>query len=1580
MRVSSPSLLLSVIPGERLRIVTWLLAAFSLLVAAGELHADVGNNYVSALTHVSSPDGLFSTTLNLTNAVPSLSATAPASTNGYSFIGWTTNGSWTNGGGWVRTPTGAAINPITITIYGPTTITANYLPTSQDSEGQGVPDWWKMLYFGRTNLIATSDVQRDGFDLLTKYQRGYDPRQYVILEDGGISRRDSASLNVLLDLNMIFLAQLSDPPGIFSQQLPVTKNSTQSTLAAPLSTNGYSFTGWFDFSGTRLDSADTAGVGSLTVGTVQTTVTARYLPTAQDTNANTVPDWWELFYLNNLTNSADSQPTGDGFSLKTKYQRGYDPRMIQRIVDGGISRRDSAPLNVLLDLNMIFFSEQSDPSGLFSQQVPVNKNSAQSTLAAPLSTNGYSFTGWFDLSGNRIDSPDTAGVGSLTVGNVQTSVTARYLPTAQDTNANGVPDWWELFYLNNLNNSADSQPTGDGFSLKTKYQRGYDPRMIQRIVDGGISRRDSASVNIDLQIFERYAQALLGGTLTDFYSPDPSILSGVNFGTNAAPLPADWNGDGLTDLFVFCGSGVRVFQNTGSEVAPDYIEVSNNFSRLASFLGGNVSPAVAFGDWTGSGHPGLVIGGATGSLSFFPSTGSFSVPIGGAPAFTLDTGSSTTIPAFAKFPGKSGLDLLVMTSDGTVRDYPYTGNPLQPYSSSTANLLGTAVPGATGMTVADANGDGNLDVLVADSTGSIWEFRRDSDGSFALMTKVWGGSGAGFASGLALSAIDPSGSGYPDMIAGTADGKLLYMENPTLGRPSGLRARQGVESVQISWKGDASSRLAGYNVYRADTNSENWTRLNADPLRLPEFRDTTASSGVTSRYRVTTLSYLYLSGNSLPLLFESDPSDPVTASAGKVTISVTNRRVTVGRLVRVILSLSEAKALAGKDLNLKIGYDPAVLRPLSQESDSTPTVIKSALSTGIELSDDSASSRGTITLNGSSGAASAGNGKFVVMTFRMLKQVTSTQVSVLQSSLSSTNGGTVGVETNAAGVITPASTYTEGDINGDGVVDTNDLAVLIDLAQSPRSAPSAEQLQAGDLNGDGAIDEKDVVLLRRQLEGLTAESSPSQNLTNRAISALNGRITIGNQTSVQDVTNPGSPDDYVLSIGNGIVTAGGSLSVPVSISRAAGLSSVMVQVNYDPRLLKYDGISPADLGTQFQPQAKEKNGMVAILLSRSTDLSAGSGKLFDLKFRSPPGAKGGSFSDLVVSRFHVGDSTGVIDLATPLMVMADTNSSVVITPTPTPTPIPTPRPGGIPTPTPIPTSTPPQTGGPDPIPTPTPMETPPQTGGPDPIPGPTPTITPDPTPVPASKAQKQTIAFQSINTKTFGGTPFTLSATAPGGGVTYSSSSPIISINGNQVTILGAGVAWITATQQGGGGYRSAKPVKRKVVISKAPQTITMDDPGSVTYGSDPITLVASSSTGANVVFKSSKPKVASVVNGNSLTIKGGGSCVITASVPASANYLGASTKRTLTVSKASQTIAPFATINPVVLGIVPSIEKPVATSGLPVTLSVSSGLAKYVKGSLVISGPGTVTITASQRGNANYLAAPTVSTSFEVR
>ena len=244
----------------------------------------------------------------------------------------------------------------------------------------------------------------------------------------------------------------------------------------------------------------------------------------------------------------------------------------------------------------------------------------------------------------------------------------------------------------------------------------------------------------------------------------------------------------------------------------------------------------------------------------------------------------------------------------------------------------------------------------------------------------------------------------------------------------------------------------------------------------------------------------------------------------------------------------------------------------------------------------------------------------------------------------------------------------------------------------------------------------------------------------------------------------------------------------------------------------------------------------------------------------------------------------------------------------------------------------------------------------------------------------QTITFPIIQARTYGDIPFNLSATAPGGVVTYASRSTNISITGNQVTILGAGVATITAMQTGGATYLAAKPISRTITIRKASQSLSMNDLGSVIFGSGPVSLAASSSTGSPVTFKSSNPKVARIVPGNSLAVLGVGRSLITARVSASPNYLATSTTHTLTVTRASQTITPFNPVADFTLGGAPIIQKPTASSGLPVKLSVASGPAKYVKGKLKIIGTGAVTISASQSGNANYQPASVVSVSFEVR
>ncbi len=55
---------------------------------------------------------------------------------------------------------------------------------------------------------------------------------------------------------------------------------------------------------------------------------------------------------------------------------------------------------------------------------------------------------------------------------------------------------------------------------------------------------DSSQVVVNLQPFERLSKMLIGGVLTDFFSPDSGVVTGIQAGTGSAAAMTDWDGDG----------------------------------------------------------------------------------------------------------------------------------------------------------------------------------------------------------------------------------------------------------------------------------------------------------------------------------------------------------------------------------------------------------------------------------------------------------------------------------------------------------------------------------------------------------------------------------------------------------------------------------------------------------------------------------------------------------------------------------------------------------------------------------------------------------------------------------------------------------------------------------------------------------------------------------------------------------------------------------------------------------------------------------------------------------------------------
>ncbi|HYC83918.1 MAG TPA: delta-60 repeat domain-containing protein [Chryseosolibacter sp.] len=238
----------------------------------------------------------------------------------------------------------------------------------------------------------------------------------------------------------------------------------------------------------------------------------------------------------------------------------------------------------------------------------------------------------------------------------------------------------------------------------------------------------------------------------------------------------------------------------------------------------------------------------------------------------------------------------------------------------------------------------------------------------------------------------------------------------------------------------------------------------------------------------------------------------------------------------------------------------------------------------------------------------------------------------------------------------------------------------------------------------------------------------------------------------------------------------------------------------------------------------------------------------------------------------------------------------------------------------------------------------------------------------------QSITFEPLPEKTFGDSPFQLSASATSGmSVVFTSNNPEVAvIDGTSVTIVGAGSAFITAQQSGDGNYMAATEISRELVVNKNTQVITFDPLEARAVNSDPFTIEATTTSGLAITFTSSNQAVATV-EGNTVTLMGAGTTIITASQAGDQNHLAAEdVTRTLEVTKASQLIT-FDDIPDKVFGATPFELSASTTSGLEISFSSSNTSVATVNGKMVtIVGAGVTTITASQPGNGVYTASET--------
>ena len=226
----------------------------------------------------------------------------------------------------------------------------------------------------------------------------------------------------------------------------------------------------------------------------------------------------------------------------------------------------------------------------------------------------------------------------------------------------------------------------------------------------------------------------------------------------------------------------------------------------------------------------------------------------------------------------------------------------------------------------------------------------------------------------------------------------------------------------------------------------------------------------------------------------------------------------------------------------------------------------------------------------------------------------------------------------------------------------------------------------------------------------------------------------------------------------------------------------------------------------------------------------------------------------------------------------------------------------------------------------------------------------------------QTITFAPLDPSTVavGGSATATASASSGLPVDLAVAGPC-SLAGAEVTANAVGTCTITATQPGDGNWSPAAPVARDLVVTGLPATLTVTGWTHVYDGSPKAVTVETDPDGLDVVVD---------YDGSSTPPTDAGSYPVEVTLVDDV-WEAAPVAGTLVIDQAPQTIA-FPAPADVRFGDAASALAATASSGLAVSFSVA-GPCSSSGATVSFDGVGTCTVTATQSGDGNWLAAAPV-------
>jgi hypothetical protein len=326
---------------------------------------------------------------------------------------------------------------------------------------------------------------------------------------------------------------------------------------------------------------------------------------------------------------------------------------------------------------------------------------------------------------------------------------------------------------------ADELITTSGYNVASLADTDGDGDLdvLIGVLGGAFNPNTTASDN--LIHFERLPSGLLTRTASRY-------LYGIDVGSESYPAFGDLDGDGDQDLLVgskldpsvLTAARLYRFDNVGTTSEPEYELVDT----LALMDGYHLAPTLA--DMDSDGDLDLLMGSWNDDIRYFRNDGTPQeadfVPVGDAAIAELPRGSHAT-PGLGDLDGDGDLDLLVGESSGEINQYRNVGGPGGPRFELVTEAAWDIDVGRRSVPVLrDLDGDGDLDLIVGREDPGAAVFLNEGSASEPRF-EARGDLEAPLPNFSVPALVDADGDGDDDLVSGGMGGGLVFFRNGRVG-------------------------------------------------------------------------------------------------------------------------------------------------------------------------------------------------------------------------------------------------------------------------------------------------------------------------------------------------------------------------------------------------------------------------------------------------------------------------------------------------------------------------------------------------------------------------------------------------------------------------------------------------------------------------------------------------------------------------------------------------------------------------------------------------------------------------------